>query len=273
MPNPPHHADPFQRLLAVMAALRGEEGCPWDKKQTHQSLVPFLVEEAYELIEAIEQGQDSAMREELGDVLLQVVFHAQVASERGAFDMAQVAGQLADKLVLRHPHVFGGDNDGKNPEAQPTSAQDVGAAWHRQKMTQRNSALEGIPSGQPALYWARQVGGRAAKSGFEWDQLEQILDKIREELAEVEENLSMPKGAERQRALEDEVGDLLFATTQLARWLEVDPEAALRGAVKKFMSRYQRMENALHERKQQTDASKPVEWRDLWAVAKEGDQD
>ena len=263
-----------------MEMLRGEAGCPWDKKQTHQSLVPYLVEEAYELIEAIEQGDTSAVREELGDVLLQVVFHAQIARENGQFDIHQVAGTLADKLVERHPHVFqrkddsGGAAPG-NGQGQPehlTTAEGVVNAWHRQKQATRESALEGIPSGQPALYWARQVGGRAAKAGFEWDRLDQIQDKIREELAEVEANLSMPRGEARQQALEDELGDLLFATTQLARWLDIDPEAALRGAVRKFAARFQRMEAALHERIQQAGASNYVEWRDLWAEAEQEDQ-
>jgi len=260
MPTPPNHPDPIQRLLEVMAALRGETGCPWDKKQTHKSLVPFLVEEAYELIEAIEKEDENAIGEELGDVLLQVVFHARIGEERGAFDMNQVAGRLADKLVERHDHVFG-DASAHRPE-------DVARSWHAKKMEHKNSALDGIPSGQPALYWARQVGSRAAKSGFEWERIEQILAKVREELEEVEENIALPQGKARQDALEDEIGDLLFATTQLARWLKVDPEAALRGAVRKFSGRFQQMEAALHERKQQSEHSNPIEWRDLWAQAK-----
>ena len=272
MPQPPIHPDAFRRLLQVMSALRGESGCPWDKKQTHQTLVPFLVEEAYELIEAIEQADQAAIREELGDVLLQVVFHAQIAKDAGTFDMDDIAGKLADKLIERHPHVF--SNPGENPQEklsdQPKTdpAEAVRQSWHTQKMAHKKSALEGIPTGQPALYWARQVGSRAAQAGFEWDRLEQIFNKVREELAEVEDNLSMPDGEHRQNALEDELGDLLFAATQLARWLKVDPEAALRRAVRKFSGRFQRMEAALHERIERSQPSNKVEWRDLWDQAK-----
>ncbi len=256
----PSHPDPMARLLQVMADLRGEQGCPWDREQTHRSLVPFLVEEAYELIEAIETGDDAALREELGDVLLQVVFHARIAAERGAFTFADVAAGLADKLVARHPHVFGG------PAAE--SAEEVKAHWHAAKMKDRGSALEGVPAGQPALHWARQVSGRAARTGFEWSSEEEVLRKAEEELGEVRQALRQRGANGGPEALEEEVGDLLFAMVNLARRLKVDPESALRRSTRKFIARFRRMEAALHERGERAGELEEAQWRALWEEAK-----
>jgi tetrapyrrole methylase family protein/MazG family protein len=254
------HADPAARLLKIMAELRGEGGCPWDRQQTHRSLIPFLVEETYELIDAIESGEDAPLREELGDVLLQVVFHAQIAAERGAFSFQDVAAAITDKLVNRHPHVFGGDS--------LDSAEEVHRNWHEAKMKGRASALEGVPAGQPALLWANQISGRAARTGFEWRSVAEILEKAEEELVEIRRALE-PAGENGGReALEEELGDLLFAIVNLARWLKLDPEGALRGATRKFIARFRRMEEALHARGEKAGEQGPAQWRALWEEAK-----
>ncbi|MBI4083149.1 MAG: nucleoside triphosphate pyrophosphohydrolase [Candidatus Lambdaproteobacteria bacterium] len=168
--------DALRDLLAVMAALRGDGGCPWDRGQTHRSLLPYLIEEAYEFIEAVERESEAGMREELGDVLFQVVFHAEIARERGAFGFAEVARDLAQKLRQRHPHVFG--------DSPLESAEAVNAAWNARKRAGYRSHLEGVPAGLPALQWAAKVASRAADAGFEWNREAEILDKAREELEE-----------------------------------------------------------------------------------------
>lgn len=267
MAKAPDHPDPPRRLLQVMAALRGRQGCPWDRQQTHRSLLPFLMEEAYELVEAIETGTEADLREELGDVLLQVVFHARIAEERGAFSFDEVAAGVADKLVRRHPHVFGEGGRLK-------TAEQVRAAWHAEKMATRTSALDGVPTGQPALLWAAQVGARAARAGFEWEGLPDIFAKIGEELEEIRGALQnpgeQPDDEQRQReALEEEVGDLLFAAVQLARWVKIDPEAALRGATRKFTARFQAMERALKEKGGPAADQGPAQWWALWERAKQ----
>lgn len=293
-------ATPVERLLRVMAALRGVEGCPWDRAQTHRSLAPFLIEEAYELIEAIEAGDrgdrdggnakrgnvkqgndsespplppvDAAIREELGDVLLQVVFHARIAEERGAFSFQDVAGALTDKLEARHPHVFGGA-----PLPGPEAVQE---AWHRNKMKTRDSAMDGVPSALPALQWAHQVSQRAAREGFEWNHRGEIHDKAAEELGEFREAISaLADGGSREEA-EMELGDLLFSLVQLARWEGIDPETALRRSTRKFISRFRWMEAALRARsgqsgekpsgRQQAPRLEPGQWWALWNEAKIG---
>lgn len=264
MPPIPQHSDPLRRLQAVVEVLLGEGGCPWDREQTHQTLLPFLVEEVYELIEAIETGTLEDFREELGDVLLQVVFHARLAEQRGDFSLADVAAGIADKLVNRHPHVFG--------SGKLETAEEVLENWHDRKMKTRSSALEGVPSGQPALLWAGQIGRRAAKTGFEWESGEEILAKIREETDEIEEELHPAENSGKDAgALEEEVGDLFFAVTQLARRLKIDPEAALRRSTRKFITRFQRMEAALHRSGEEGKALGANQWRVLWNEAKEGE--
>ena len=262
--SPPDPLEALARLLETMAALRGPDGCPWDREQTHRSLLPFLVEEAYELIEAAETGDDAALREELGDVLLQVVFHAQVGAERGAFDFAAVAAGLASKLRERHPHVFGG--------TALASADAVNAAWHARKMRTRESALDGIPGGLPALQWAHQVSARAARSGFDWNHRGEILAKAAEELEEFRQALEAPPDAPPPEDAEAELGDLLFAMVQLARWQRIDPEAALRRATRKFSARFRHMEATLRARGTPTDAQDADAWWALWAEAQAAEQ-
>lgn len=259
----------IEELLQVMARLRGPEGCPWDRKQTHRSLLPYLIEEAYELIDAVELDSREGIREELGDVLLQVVFHAQIAEERGEFTFSEIAGALTEKLRRRHPHVFS--------KAPLETAEEVSQAWHRQKMAGRNSALEGVPNGQPALQWAFQIGSRAARTGFEWDNTEDIHGKILEELNEFREATQNAKDAEddhkqepagERGEMEMEFGDLLFAMVQMARWQGIDPEQALRKSTRKFIARFQWMEEALREQGQQPGGQSSQEWWALWHEAK-----
>ncbi len=231
----------LQRLLDIMAALRDPQtGCPWDIEQDFRSIAPYTLEEAYEVADAIERGDLTGLREELGDLLLQVVFHARMAEEVGLFDFAAVAAGIADKLVRRHPHVFAG--------AEPGSAADQHRAWEAHKQAERaaagkrhDSVLDGITANLPALTLATKTAKRAARVGFDWDNPEQVGAKIREELEEV----AAARATGDQAAVAEEVGDLLLAVTNLARHLDVDPEQALRAANRKFVSRFRALEAGL----------------------------
>lgn len=221
----------FDELVRVMARLRSPDGCPWDGEQTHRSLRPYLLEEAYEALEAIEQQDWARLADELGDVLLQVVFHAQLASERGDFDIEDVCEGIATKLIRRHPHVFS-DSIADTPD-------EVIDRWEKIKRQEqgyedRESAVDGIPAALPALQRAHKLQKRAARAGFDWDEITGPRAKIEEELREVDE-------AEGE-AVEDEIGDLLFAVVNLARFLEVEPESALRGANERFSRRFRSVE-------------------------------
>lgn len=231
---------PIDRVLRLMAALREPRtGCPWDLEQDFASLAPYAIEEAHEVAEAAERGDLDGLRDELGDLLLQVVFHAQLGREQGAFDFDAVANGLADKLVRRHPHVFGAE-DAKDAEA-------VGAIWaeaKRREAEQRGDeparALDGVPVGMPALARAEKLSRKAARVGFDWPDAAQVLAKIREEVDEVEGAL-----ASAPETLAEEIGDLLFATANLARHAGLDAEAALRRANAKFQRRFEAMEDAV----------------------------
>ena len=272
-PSPQKEAtEALQKLLEVMARLRGDNGCPWDREQTHRSLIPYLLEETYELIEAIEHDDLSAVREELGDVLLQVVFHAQIESESGRFTFADVAADLAQKLTRRHPHVFGetGNDEVKAHPAGINSADDVSEMWHRNKMKNRTSALDGVPGALPALALASKIGGRAARAGFDWNRTGEILDKAAEELAEFRhevEQVEADPGRDRKE-LETDFGDLLFAQVQLARWMGIDPESALRRTVKKFSGRFQWMEKQLQAQSEEDKKPAKEQWWALYGQAK-----
>jgi len=264
MARDPAPSEALQHLLEVMAALRGPAGCPWDRAQTHESLLPYLVEEACEFIEAVETGDAAGLREELGDVLLQVVFHAQLAAERGEFAFADVAAGLAAKLVERHPHVFG--------DERYATAEEVHRSWNARKMQARSSHLEGIPAALPALQQAGKVGARAAQAGFEWGGTGEILDKIAEEVEELRAEIAAAEaagdGSARAAAREMELGDLLFAVAQLARWQRIDPEAALRRATRKFAARFRFMEERLRVRGADPAGQAAADWWALWREAK-----
>jgi tetrapyrrole methylase family protein/MazG family protein len=239
----------FQKLTDLMAALRAPNGCPWDRKQTHESLKPYLLEETYEVLETIDQQDRRKLAEELGDVLLQVLFHSQIAAEAGTFTIDDVLDQLADKLVRRHPHVF--PNGSKDPV--PTNADQVLAKWEDIKRAEREaegrpeSVLEGVPQTLPALLRAYQIQARASRVGFDWshDQagFDQVLTKIEEEIRELRIALRQPSSVEgKQREIEAEFGDVLFSLVNLARFVKVNPEDALRRAVNRFVTRFQYIE-------------------------------
>lgn len=252
-------------LLEIMARLRNPEGgCPWDLLQTFRSLVPHTLEEAYEVVEVIEQGDWSHLREELGDLLFQVVFYARMAEEQQLFDFRDVVETLAAKLQRRHPHVFGGES--------LTDEQEVRHRWDAIKRSERidkgqsvDSALDGVGNAQPAVPRALKLQRRAARVGFDWASPGPVLDKIREEMTEVEEELA---GAARPQRLEQELGDLLFACVNLARHLGVDPDRALRGCNRRFESRFRHMEASLAQRGRQVDGCDLSELEALWQVAK-----
>lgn len=236
------------RLLRVMARLRDPEGgCPWDLEQDFRTIAPYTIEEAYEVADAIEHDDLAALREELGDLLLQVVFHARMAEEAGAFDFEAVAAGIADKMVRRHPHVFGAE--------RIDSAAAQTRAWEAQKAAERaakaatrgapESRLDGVAAGLPALSRAVKLQKRAAEVGFDWPEAHQVLDKIAEEVAELKTEIETGAGLDR---VEDEFGDLLFALANLARHLTLDPEAALRRTNAKFERRFRAIEAAFTAR-------------------------
>lgn len=252
----------FERLVGIMARLRGEGGCPWDREQTRESLRPFVLEEAYEVLEALDEENVEKLKEELGDLLLQVVFHAQVASERGEFTIAEVLTIIADKLVRRHPHVFG--------EATASTAKEVLHNWERLKRNERRekagkaSALEGVPKELPALLRAHRLQDKTSRVGFDWKETGEVFTKVEEELAELK---AAARTANPQR-IEEELGDLLFALVNLSRFLQVNPEDALRKAIARFIARFHYMEEAMAERGKDLAEASLEEMDALWEEAK-----
>ena len=245
-----------ERLIKIVAELRGENGCKWDKEQTHKTLRPNMLEEAYEAVDAIDNGDIANLREELGDVLLQVVLHAQIAKDNGEFDIEDVAKELADKLVHRHPHVFG--------NTKVSSTQEILDNWDKLKKEEkvnRKSVLDGISKSQSALMSAQKISKKVVKVGFEWDSVESLKDCISSEYKEFEEAVKTGN----KDLMEDEMGDIFFATVNFARWYKIDAEQALLRANKKFSKRFRKMEEI---------AQKPLEeysydeFNDLWKQAK-----
>ncbi|MDZ4723642.1 MAG: nucleoside triphosphate pyrophosphohydrolase [candidate division Zixibacteria bacterium] len=228
---------PFERLVRLMEILRSPEGCNWDRKQTHQSLLPYLIEETYEVIEAIESGNPDDLKEELGDLICQVVFHAQLAKEAGTFTVDDSIMSIVNKLLLRHPHVF--------EKRSNLDAQQVRDQWEKIKSRTDNKKplLSGLPKSMPALTQAFRIGEKAGGVGFDWKESADVLEKIHEELKEVSEELSKPT-LEKER-LADEIGDLLFAVASLARKVGVDPESALKGSLSKFQYRFKQLEEVV----------------------------
>ncbi|MCD6249845.1 MAG: nucleoside triphosphate pyrophosphohydrolase [candidate division Zixibacteria bacterium] len=229
---------PFEQLCRLMAVLRSPEGCQWDRAQTHRSLLPYLIEEAYEVLEAVEAEDYPGLKEELGDLLCQIVFHTQLAQERGEFDINDSVRSIIDKLIRRHPHVF------KNrAELDPDQVRDQ---WEKIKteLEEKKSVLSGLPRSMPALTMAYRIGEKAAGVGFDWGKSSDAFDKVIEELDEVREVL-VSSDENRKARLGDEIGDLLFAVASVARLEGVDPEAALRRALAKFRQRFERMEAKL----------------------------
>jgi len=227
----------FDRLASIIATLRGPGGCPWDRAQTHESMTPYLLEEAYEACESIRLGDSDGLREELGDLLLHIVFHAQLAGESGAFSLHDVIAGINEKLVRRHPNVFG-DVEILTPEEQTRN-------WEKIKQAEgKQSALDGVPKAAPALLRAFRIQQKAAAVGFDWEHRGQVWEKVREEIEELDEVIESGD----QPAIQEEFGDLLFALVNLSRFLKVHPEETLNHAVEKFIQRFQKVESALKER-------------------------
>ena len=265
-------ATEIERLIDIVATLRGPDGCPWDRAQTLESLKPHLIEEAYELLD-VAAGPDADRHcDELGDVLLQILLHCQIREEQGAFALADVARNLADKLVRRHPHVFG--------EARADSPDEVVQHWERVKAAERAAAasdtasatppsvLDGVPRHLPALMKAQRTQGRAARSGFDWDRTEDVLDKVVEEIAEVREAIVR----EDPDAVREEIGDLLFSVVNLARFQKTHAEAALDAAVEKFVRRFRAVETRVHAQGRTLDTYRLAELDALWDSVKDDER-
>ena len=257
----------FPRLVEVMARLLAPDGCPWDREQTLETLRPFLVEETYEVLDALERGDVAGHQEELGDLLMQVVFHAAIRQAEGAFDVDAVVGSIVDKLVRRHPHVFGPPG-----ASDATTSAEVLTQWEEIKAAEKKSAkdgsrtLGGVPRGLPALARAQKLGSKAGRVGFDWGGWEGSLAKVREEVGEVEE---LAAAGERATAgARHEIGDLLFAVVNLARKLEVDAEDALAAACGRFERRFGYIEDRLRERGRAPADSNLDEMDALWNDAK-----
>jgi tetrapyrrole methylase family protein/MazG family protein len=228
-------ANNFPDLVALMAKLRGPDGCPWDLKQTPESLKPFLVEECYEVIDALDEGSPEKIKEELGDLLFQIVFHSRIAEEQGQFTIGDVIAGIYEKMVRRHPHVFG--------NTRVSSDKEVLANWEEIKKkeknyTERKSILEGVPRHLPSLLRAHSLQERAARVGFDWSRIEEALPKLDEEIAEFKESL----GKEDSVGIEEELGDIFFMLVNISRFLGVNPEDALRKTISKFIHRFRYIE-------------------------------
>lgn len=255
---------PIDRLLAVMARLRDpERGCPWDVEQTFATIAPYTVEEAYEVADAIQRGDMADLREELGDLLLQVVFHSRMAEERGAFRFDDVAAAIANKMERRHPHVFGGAHH-RDSAAQTVAWEAQKAEERAAKGAERAGVLADVPVGLPGLTRAVKLTKRAARVGFDWPEARTVLEKLREEAEELEAELP---GAD-PALLREELGDLLFVCANLARKLDIDPEDALRGANAKFVRRFGHIEASLARGGRTPEQSDLAEMDRLWNEAK-----
>ncbi len=251
----------MNEFLEVVARLRGEGGCPWDREQTLESLRPYLIEEAYEVIDAIEDDDISAHREELGDLLLQVVMQSQIRKESGAFNFNDVVAGIKEKMISRHPHVFG--------DVQVADSAEVLRNWEKNKSKQEDggnrSVLAGVPRHLPALQKAQRVQSRAARVGFDWREVKDVLAKVEEELAEVKD--AMESGDKEKLA--DELGDLLFSVVNLSRFYDISAEDALNGTIAKFKSRFTQIEQYMFEQGKQLSDCSLEEMDRIWNIAKE----
>jgi tetrapyrrole methylase family protein/MazG family protein len=277
MPEP--SGDRFEALVKIMERLRGDGGCPWDREQTRQSLKPFLIEEAYEVVEAIDEGDPKKLMEELGDLLFQVIFHAQVGAERGEFTIGQVLAATADKMVRRHPHVFA--------SATASTAREVLEQWEELKRVERDavagipaSALDGVPKELPALLRAQRLQDKASRSGFDWPEISGVIAKVEEELGELKEAIHRATSEEPATStgslrslseiegVELELGDLLFSLVNLARFLNLSAEDALRKSITKFGVRFRYIEEMVERRGNRLRDVSLEEMERLWEDAK-----
>lgn len=257
--------DLFESLVDVIATLRSENGCPWDREQTHTSLKPTLIEETYETVEAIDSGDPSKLKEELGDLLLNVMLQAQIAAENKDFTIFEVIETLTEKLIRRHPHVFG--------NVQVDSAEDVVQNWETIKSQEagyedRKSILDGIPNALPSLLRGQKIQKRVARVGFDWDNIADVIDKVDEELEEVKESL---KDSD-INAIENEIGDLLFSIVNLCRFLDLQAEESLRRTNRKFINRFKRMENVLEKQGKSLSDQTLAELDAIWEEVKKDEQ-
>jgi len=254
--------DRFGELVQIMARLRGENGCPWDREQTHASIKPYLLEETYEVLESIDENDPAKLEEELGDLALQVVFHAQMADEAGLFTIADVLRGINEKLRRRHPHIFG--------DVKADTAQEVLFNWEqikkleREKAQGRASLLDGVPRELPALLRAHRLQEKASRVGFDWNEARQVFQKVEEELAELRAAME----GEQPDRMEAELGDLLFSLVNLGRFIAVNPEEALRKTIARFIARFQYIEEELARRGTAPGQATLEEMDALWAEAK-----
>lgn len=254
----PHEESRFKALVDVIARLRAPDGCPWDRRQTHRSLREHLLSECYEVLESLDAGDVEGLRGELGDLLLQIVLHSRIAEEAGEFDIEEVIGELIEKLVYRHPHIF--------DSARADSAEQVAVNWEALKQDRREdgaSMLDGVPAAMPALSYSLEVQKRVARVGFDWQDVGGVIEKLAEEVSELKE-------AESQQDKEEEFGDLLFTLANIARRLDVDPEAALRGANRRFRRRFSRMEELCRQRGMNLTELTFQRQNELWEEVKRG---
>ena len=254
--------DRFGELVQIMARLRGENGCPWDREQTHASIKPYLLEETYEVLESIDENDPAKLEEELGDLALQVVFHAQMADEAGLFTIADVLRGINEKLRRRHPHIFG--------DVKADTAQEVLFNWEQIKKLEREKAqghasvLDGVPRELPALLRAHRLQEKASRVGFDWNEARQVFQKVEEELAELRAAME----SEQPDRMEAELGDLLFSLVNLGRFIAVNPEDALRKTIARFIVRFQYIEEELARRGTAPSQVALEEMDALWAEAK-----
>ncbi|MBA2732299.1 MAG: nucleoside triphosphate pyrophosphohydrolase [Acidobacteria bacterium] len=267
----------FDDLIQLMARLRSPEGCPWDREQTYETLAPMLLEEAYEAFEAVEEareGRPTELRDELGDLLFQIVFYAQVAAERKEFTISDVMEAIHSKMVRRHPHVFGDAEAQNSAEVlrnwEAIKAEEKRAAG-KDKSTEDSSLLDGVSTKAPALMEAHQLSTKAARVGFDWQRIEDIFDKLHEEIDELRAAISShaeSKAEDDKAQVREELGDLLFAVTNIARHLQVEPESALKSTNRKFRRRFRHIEVGLRKRGRTPDAATLEEMEELWQEAK-----
>jgi tetrapyrrole methylase family protein/MazG family protein len=251
----------FQHLIDIIAKLRGENGCPWDKKQTHASLREYLLEESYEALEALDQGDNHKLCQELGDVLLQIMLHSQIAAEKGEFTLEEVIENINQKLIRRHPHIFG--------DVQVKDAEEVTRNWEAIKQQERQpqeSMLDSLPKQLPALAYSQDIQRRVAQVGFDWENIEGVIEKLAEEVQELKQSVTQTEKA-------DEFGDLMFTLVNIARRMGVDSESALRDANRKFSRRFAYMEKLCRQRALDLGKLSFDEQNLLWKEAKIGIMD
>ena len=276
MESPPVTSDlkDISALIRLIEQLRGENGCPWDKKQTPRTLAVYLIEEVYELVDAIESKSPEDVCEELGDVLFQILFMAHLYQKAGHFDLRDVASRNTEKMIRRHPHVFG--------QETAVTSEEVRQRWHTIKMTEKNHVenaglLDSVPSGLPALIRAYRISERAARAGFDWDSISGVMEKVEEEWAEFKSEVDkIPESgpqpdSKAQEKLSLEFGDVLFTLVNVARFAKLHPETSLADSTRKFEKRFKHMEQAISQNGQQLDAVSYTELNNLWEKAKKAE--